>query len=872
MVQPADVQSPDSSPEPWRALRHLASALCVLDGDGRYIYVNSQLLALHGYTDARALLGRPFLVPLRGAQPDRSGSAERLGREVVAALQRDGSYQGPVPATAAGSVPVPGPALQLWGSALDDGGYVVALSRGVTAAAPRVDLRASYARLVDENDVVVFFSHTLDGSLVHANRAAARALGLPPLQLRGQRLAEFIAPGAEEQLAAYLTTLDGAGSARAILTLRSADGAPRVWLCSGTVESLGAEGGLVRALALDTSELAQAEEALRATEDRYWRSLERGADAIWVFDGRDGACLYVNQRACALLQRDRSQISGRRLGEFMSGDVDAGKGPDGGSHLVRLRRADGSDVPVELRIVDLGDGTWQASGRDVTAWLETQRTLRESEARFRRIVETPSRGIFVAERSGRLRFHNAEFGNLLGATATLAQRQLAELVTEPDRAALGDTLAALAPDRSAAIEFQAPHPAKGPRTLRLTLTRTGEEILGEAVDLTEQRALEERVRQAQRLDSVGNLAAGISHDFNNYLTVIQTNLDEAARAAALEAQPPLRTARDAVRAAAELAQQLLAIGRATGEPLRPVPLAPLVADVYRLLQHTLGNAVDLRADVAPDLAVRGSPTQLRQVLINLALNAAEAMPQGGTLTIRARQALQTELPQEFTPRSEAHLLVEVADTGEGMDPPTAARMFDPFFTTKPDSGTGLGGAVVYGIVREHSGALSVDSQPGRGTVVRVWLPAASEASATAGTPPLPERVAPPADPRRARPLTVLVVDDIAPLRQAAASILERAGHTALLAGSGDEALRIVQADPHAVDIAILDAEMPGLSGRETYTALRALSSALRIIFMSGLTSDSTEAISDNDWLFLPKPFGREQLLDAIAIATRPTPA
>ena len=524
-----------------------------------------------------------------------------------------------MPATEAGSVPVPGPALQLWGSALDDGGYVVALSRGVTAAAPRVDLRASYARLVDENDVVVFFSHTLDGSLVHANRAAARALGLPPLQLRGQRLAEFIAPGAEEQLAAYLTTLDGAGSARAILTLRSADGAPRVWLCSGTVESLGAEGGLVRALALDTSELAQAEEALRATEDRYWRSLERGADAIWVFDGRDGACLYVNQRACALLQRDRSQISGRRLGEFMSGDVDAGKGPDGGSHLVRLRRADGSDVPVELRIVDLGDGTWQASGRDVTAWLETQRTLRESEARFRRIVETPSRSIFVAERSGRLRFHNAEFGNLLGATATLAQRQLAELVTEPDRAALGDTLAALAPDRSAAIELQAPHPAKGPRTLRLTLTRTGEEILGEAVDLTEQRALEERVRQAQRLDSVGNLAAGISHDFNNYLTVIQTNLDEAARAAALEAQPPLRTARDAVRAAAELAQQLLAIGRATGEPLRPVPLAPLVADVYRLLQHTLGNAVDLRADVAPDLAVRGSPTQLRQVLINLAL-------------------------------------------------------------------------------------------------------------------------------------------------------------------------------------------------------------------------------------------------------------
>ena len=240
----------------------------------------------------------------------------------------------------------------------------------------------------------------------------------------------------------------------------------------------------------------------------------------------------------------------------------------------------------------------------------------------------------------------------------------------------------------------------------------------------ERRKHEAQLQHARRMDTIGNLAGGIAHDFNNLLTVASTNLDEAAVEAPAATRAAIRRANSATKSAGGLAQELLAIGRSSGGRRAPLALGPLAAEVVELLERTLGGNIAVRHEVAADLTVIGNAASLKRVLLNLAVNAREAMPDGGALTIRAR-ALQGRPERVALPAREAgHVLVEVEDTGSGMDAETAARMYDPFFSGRTE-GSGLGAAVVYGIVREHEGMVAAESTPGTGTTMRVYLPAAA---------------------------------------------------------------------------------------------------------------------------------------------------
>ena len=273
------------------------------------------------------------------------------------------------------------------------------------------------------------------------------------------------------------------------------------------------------------------------------------------------------------------------------------------------------------------------------------------------------------------------------------------------------------------------------------------------------QAADARVHHAQRMESVGNLAAGIAHDFNNLLTVIQANLSEAERRIPEAARPEVRLAQTAAHSAAELSEQLLAIGRGSGGPRGSLGLAPVVGEVYALLRRTVHPNIVLEAEVAPELEVVANASQLRQVLLNVAVNACAAMPDGGRLVVRAARLAQAP---DLLPRPEEYVGIDIADTGMGMEAETAARAFEPFYTTKGERGSGLGLAMVYGIVQEHGGAVTLDTARGRGTVVHVLLPAGSVAAGpTAG----PERPAerPAAGDVAERPATILVVDDLKPL-------------------------------------------------------------------------------------------------------------
>ena len=366
----------------------------------------------------------------------------------------------------------------------------------------------------------------------------------------------------------------------------------------------------------------------------------------------------------------------------------------------------------------------------------------------RSVVECSARGIMIVDAGGVVAFHNRRCTGLLGESESLVGRTLASLVSERDRdllaAALQATREGVTP-RS--IEIRLPASARGERLVRLTLTRYGGDgaALGEMEDISEQRALEAQLRHRQRMELMGQLAAGVSHDLKNLLTIVLGNLDLAALDAADGALDSIERAAEAARSGSRLAQQLLGVGRATGEPCAPILLAPTVTKVLALLRSTRPGTIAFLSDIPDTLRVVANAGQLEQAFLNLALNGCEAMPQGGRLRVRAHGIPAPPDGVTLPPQPAGYVQIDVEDSGCGMTPDVAARMFEPFFTTRGSGGSGLGGAVISGIVSDHHGAITVATAPGAGTTVSLYLPAASPiaavtASAEQQWSPHPDRI------------------------------------------------------------------------------------------------------------------------------------
>ncbi|MBO0699702.1 MAG: PAS domain-containing protein [Zavarzinella sp.] len=388
-------------------------------------------------------------------------------------------------------------------------------------------------------------------------------------------------------------------------------------------------------------------------------------------------------------------------------------------------------------------------------------------------------------------------------------------------------------------------------------------FVGVQTDVTALKQMELQLRQAQKMEAVGHLAGGVAHDFNNLLTVIngccellraQFTLPEGAR-------PLIDEVHKAGERAATLTRQLLAFSRKTVLQPRVVNLNDLVKDFQKLLGRLIGEDIQLRTDLQADAGlVRVDPGQMDQVLMNLVVNARDAMPRGGTLSIASRDVYLDENyargHQDLRPGAYVHL--SVADTGCGMDRATVARVFEPFFTTKPvGQGTGLGLAMVYGIMKASGGHVAVESEPGQGTTFHLFLPVAGE----------PERPALPPSRGGTRygQETVLLVEDEVGVRTLAKHALEARGYRVLEAPDGEEALRLVQEHAGQIDVMLSDVVMPRMSGRELRHHVATLSPNTRVIFTSGYTDDAIvrhgvyQAESD----FLPKPFTMHVLLKKV---------
>jgi nitrogen-specific signal transduction histidine kinase/CheY-like chemotaxis protein len=383
------------------------------------------------------------------------------------------------------------------------------------------------------------------------------------------------------------------------------------------------------------------------------------------------------------------------------------------------------------------------------------------------------------------------------------------------------------------------------------------------LDVTEQRALETQLRQAQKIEAVGQLAGGVAHDFNNLLTAIlgytALVLDD------LPADSPVcddvREIQKAGERAAALTAQLLAFSRRTLLEPRVIDLNALIRNTQSLLKRLLGEDVMLTSNLAPDLsAVSADDGQIDQMIVNLAVNARDAMPSGGHLSIDTANVMLDHAFVAEHPGATVgpHVMIAVTDTGIGMDDVVKARLFEPFYTTKgPGKGTGLGLAMVFGIVKQSGGSIWVDSQLGVGSTFTVYLPATDE--------PLSHEESPrPATPSLGTE-TILVVEDQDEVRRLVREVLGRSGYTVIVASDPHEALSLLANPASPISLLLTDVVMPNMSGRELARICHAQYPAIRVLYMSGYTDDAVgaEGLLEPGLALIQKPFAGPVLLQRV---------
>jgi len=506
--------------------------------------------------------------------------------------------------------------------------------------------------------------------------------------------------------------------------------------------------------------------------------------------------------------------------------------------------------------------------------------LIQREEVFRLITENAADMIAVVDEDGRRIYNSPSYERILGYSLADLQNSKASDQIHPDDLPL--VMEAAARARATGVGRQVEYRMRDKEGHWHVLESTASAILDEDGqhsglvivnrDITDRARLGEQFRQSQKMEAIGRLSGGIAHDFNNllgiiigYAEILQENMQEGSS----DRECVDEIVRSGTRAAS-LTRQLLAFSRQQVLEPKIIDLNGAVADMERLLRRVIGEDIELITSAEPNLRrIRADQSQLEQVLLNLAVNARDAMPDGGRLTITTRNLSMSEFdvhPFSFPMKPGEYVQLTVSDTGTGMDSATLARIFEPFFTTKEKGkGTGLGLSTVYGVVKQSDGYIDTESVLNKGTKFTIYLPAAAEAPiadlpAVSTTLPSGNE-------------TILLVEDEAALRFLTRNMLEKFGYKVLEAENGLEACQLSESQAFPIDLLLTDIVMPGMSGVDLSARVQKKRPGIKVVYMSGHTGQGIgQGVLPPNSNFLPKPFSRESLAAKISDALRTEPA
>ncbi|PYX32066.1 MAG: hypothetical protein DMG77_04425 [Acidobacteria bacterium] len=638
---------------------------------------------------------------------------------------------------------------------------------------------------------------------------------------------------------------------------------------------------LMLGIALSAAVLKQ----IRNSEEKYHNLINTASDAILVIDAESRLILEANSKACELLGIPESELVGMRDDQLYPADKreeyrryltpPAGGTARGGE--LELRRAHGSIVPVEVSA-----GTAEISGRravvgifrDIRERFEAAAVLRRSEERFGYLIQNLSDIITVVAVDGTMLYHSPSVERVVGyRPSELIGNSLLDFIHPDDLASVraGLERVGLQPGTAVPPEFRFRHKDGS----WVWLEAFANNLLNDAAvggivvtsrDVTARRGLEDQVRQSQKMEAVGRLAGGIAHDFNNMLMVIRGYAEMMMHHAA--GAPGVRQSAETIvrttESAASLTRQLLSFARKHVFSPQVIDLNALVGEMSKMLRGLLGEEMELAVKLDPWLgSISADPGQLEQVIMNLVVNARDAMPQGGRLGIETANMNV----QDGSARHHAvvpagkYVRLTVSDSGIGMDSETQSHIFEPFFTTKSkEEGTGLGLSVVYNIVRNSGGHLWVNSEPGHGSAFHVYFPRVEAV-------PEGQLVRAPADSARSGTETILVAEDQPDLRWMICQYLQELGYSVLETKDGTDAAALAEQYKGRIDVLLTDVVMPGMRGPEVAKRLASTRPGMKVIYMSGYTEGGFESGGEGQLgetaSLLQKPFRLDHLASKI---------
>ncbi|WP_146604416.1 PAS domain-containing protein [Rhodoplanes roseus] len=766
----------------------------------------------------------------------------------------------------------------------------VLAERALRAANERVELA------LDAGAAVGTWDWDITADRVFADARFARLYGIDPIRAEaGAPISAFVAaihPEDRAHVAADIARALRAGERLATEYRICAPGAPIRHVLARGYTVAGPDGRPARlpGVLVDVTEQRVAEQALRdlnetlerqvaertRERDRAWTNAQ---DLLLVADA-DGTIRAVNPAWRTVLDHEPEDVVGTHLLDLVHPDdrhlaeelLSQGS-PDGLSWEWRCRHRDGSYRWIGWR-ASAEAGLVYATGRDITRRREHAQALERSEARLRSVFETSYQYQGLLSPDGTLLDANpASLAGIMARREDVIGRPYWETPWFTGTPGLPEQIAAAVPRVAAGESFRREIVVDLPTgrrafdfSLRPVQDAAGRviAIMPEAMEVTERRAAEEQLRQAQKMEAVGQLTGGIAHDFNNLLTGIIGSIDILRRRIAAGRTDDLDRFFDAAATsahrAAGLTHRLLAFSRRQSLDLRPIAIDGLIGSMEDLLHRTLGERIALRVERRDAVwPAEGDANQTENALLNFAINARDAMPDGGTLTITAtNETLAPEHP--FCADGVApgdYVALRVTDTGTGMDTDVLERAFDPFFTTKPiGQGTGLGLSMAYGYAKQAGGHLHVASRPGVGTTVSLLLPRAAR--------PV-EATAPAADgPVDSAGETVLVVEDDPGVRLTVVEVLRELGYEALEAIDARTALPILHSDCR-IDLLVSDVGLPGLDGRQIAELARQRRPGLKVLFITGYAENATvrRDFLGPDMELITKPFAVPDLAGRI---------